>query len=285
MKNKKNTFIACEATYQKADIVMFGADFDGTVSYRPGTRFGPSEIRKASYGLETYSMALKLDLEHLKVFDAADLECVMGNVNAAHQQIYEFTKKVVNDGKVPLMIGGEHSCTYPAYHAVQEVFDDVMMIQCDAHADMRENYMNVKASHASVMYRLFEQEKNNLKQIGIRSATKQEHDMMIKHDTLLDDDSSTLQTFIESLKDRPLYVSVDLDVLDPCVLPGTGTPEPNGFSFNHLMECLTILFKGNVVGMDVMECAPDYDSSKVSSVVGAKVVREVLLMHGGKNGK
>lgn len=285
MNNKKDTFIACEASYEEANVVLFGADFDGTVSFRPGTRFGPMEIRKASYGLETYSMALEKDLEQCSIFDMADLECVMGDVETAHRQIYDFTRQVVMDKKTPCMIGGEHSCTYPAYQAVSENYDDVIMIQIDAHADMRENYMNVKASHASVMYRLFNKEKDNVRQLGIRSATKQEHQLMKEMNTLLKDDEESLQRFVESLKNRPMYVSVDLDVLDPSVLPGTGTPEPNGYSFDHLIQVLKVLFKGNVVGMDIMECAPDYDTSKVSSIVGAKVVREMLLMHGGNNGK
>jgi agmatinase len=230
-------------------------------------------------------MALHKDLEQVSVFDYADLECVMGDVTTAHNQIYEFTKQVVSDNKTPCMIGGEHSCTYPAYQAVREKFDDVMMIQLDAHADMREDYLSLKASHASVMYRLFEKDTDNLRQIGIRSATQVEHQLMLEHKTLLKDDENSLQLFVDGLKNRPIYISVDLDVLDPSVLPGTGTPEPDGFSFNHLMSLLKVLFKGNVVGMDIMECAPDYDSSKVSSVVGAKVVREMLLMHGGNNGK
>lgn len=285
MNNKKDVFIGCEASYKEANIVLFGADFDGTVSFRPGTRFGPSEIRKASYGLETYSMSLQKDLEQVSIFDYADLECVMGSVEIAHAQIYEFTKQVISDHKVPMMIGGEHSCSYPSYHAVQEKYNDVLMVQFDAHADLREDYLGVKESHACVMHRVLEPHKDNLRQIGIRSATQDEHQLMIKHKTLLNDDPSSLQAFVNSLNNRPIYVSVDLDVLDPSVLCGTGTPEPGGFSFNHLMDLLKVIFVGNVVGMDVMECAPDYDSSKVSSVVGAKVVREMLLMHGGKNGK
>lgn len=284
MINKKDVFISCDATYKQANIVMFGADFDGTVSYRPGARFGPYHIRKASYGLESYSMALERDLGELSIFDAADLECVMGDVAKAHKQIYDFTKKVVADKKTPMMIGGEHSCTYPSFKAVFETYPDLMMIQIDAHADLREDYLGLKESHASVMHRVTCLADNNLKQIGIRSSTQAEHDYMKKNDTLLKT-KDEIMSFVKQLNDQPVYISLDLDVLDPSLFCGTGTPEPNGFSFDYLMEILNILFKANVIAMDVMECAPDYDSSQASSVVGAKVVREMLLLCGGRNGK
>lgn len=284
--NKKDTFMSCDATYEEANIVLFGADFDGTVSFRPGTRFGPAAIRAASYGLETWSMAIEKDLEDIRVFDYADLQLTCGDVKQAHDSVYQVTQEIISDNKIPFMLGGEHSCTYPTVSALISKYPSLVLIQLDAHADMRDDYMGVKASHASVIRRIMNDHVSiPVYQFGIRSATQHEHQLMKKNKTLYPFDLQQITEVVEEIKGQPVYLTVDLDVLDPSVLPGTGTPEPGGVCFNELIEAIRIIASSHIVGMDVMELSPHYDSSDVSSVVAAKVVREMLLLIGGKNGK
>lgn len=284
MNNKKDVFISCEASYQQADIVLFGADFDGTVSFRPGTRFGPSAIRKASYGLETYSWHLRKDLEDIRVFDFGDLEAGFGNVDVTHQKIYEFVLTVLKDQKIPFMIGGEHSISYPSIKAVSEVYSDLVVLQLDAHADLRQEYYGVSQSHASVMRRCYPLLKpKHLIQWGIRSGTKDEHEFALLHTNLLEADVKQLSEILEQFKDKPLYVTLDVDVFDPSIISGTGTPEPGGIDFKTFLEVCNVLKNSKIVALDVVECAPDYDHSGVSAVACAKVVRECLLTLGGSN--
>jgi agmatinase len=284
--NKKDTFMSCDATYKEANVVLFGADFDGTVSFRPGTRFGPAAIRAASYGLETWSMAIEKDLEDIQVFDYADLQLTCGDVKQAHDSIYQVTQAIIADNKIPFMLGGEHSCTYPTVNALRSKHSSLVLIQLDAHADMRDDYMGVKESHASVIKRIInDHESIHVYQFGIRSATQHEHQLMSKNKTLYPFDLKQIAQVIDEIKGQPVYLTVDLDVLDPSVLPGTGTPEPGGVSFNELIEAIKIIASSDIVGMDVMELSPHYDTSDVSSVVAAKVVREMLLLVGGKHGK
>ncbi len=281
LNNKKDVFMACESAYEEARIVMFGADFDGTVSFRPGTRFGPAEIRKASYGIETWSMKIEKDLEQIKVFDLADIECPLGDVKAAHQKIFETTQAIVHDGKIPMMLGGEHSCTYPAFKAIAQNYPTLVVIQLDAHADLRDQYMGLRESHASVMKRIVDDISwENIHQIGIRSATQDEHVLMKQNKTLRTFED--VDTMIKIIANRPVYLTVDLDVLDPSIFPGTGTPEPGGISFDDLIEVIKKISTCQIVGMDVMELSPPCDVSGVSNVVAAKVVREMLLLIGGK---
>ncbi len=285
-KNKRDIFMSCEATYHESNVVLFGADFDGTVSFRPGTRFGPKAIREASYGLETWSMDIKRDLEDIKVFDYADLELTFGDVLQAHKRIFNITEKIASDHKIPFMLGGEHSCTYPAVQALCKKHPSLVIIQLDAHADLRDDYMGVKESHASVMKRIVDDKGfSSIFQFGIRSATQHEHKLMKENHTLHPFNLHDIQHVMNQIKDRPIYLTVDLDVLDPSVLSATGTPEPGGISFNQLIEALKMIISSQIVGLDVMELSPHYDHSGVSNVVAAKVVREMLLLIGGKNEK
>ena len=282
MINKKDVFISCEATYDQAKIVMFGADFDGTVSFRPGSRFGPAAVRKASYGLETYSWHLEKDLEDIQVFDFGDLECPFGQVDATHQKIESFVNTLLHDNKLPLMIGGEHSISYPSIKAVSEKYPDLVLLQLDAHADLREDYFGVIQSHASVIRRTYPHIKpKQIIQWGIRSGTKEEHAFARANTILLAADVQALKDVMEQFKDKPVYVTLDVDVFDPSLIPGTSTPEPGGIDFHMFIEVCKLLQTHNIVAMDVVELAPDYDHSGVSSVVVAKVVRECLLTIGG----
>ena len=279
MNNQPNIFMALDSSFEESDIVVFGAPYDGTVSYRPGTRFAPNAIRQESFGIETYSPYQEKDLEDLKVFDYGDLELPMGNREKALDIIYQTSKKIVESNKIPFMIGGEHLVTLPAFKAVFEKYNDIVLIQFDAHADLRYDYLGEGLSHACVMQRCYQLMKSKeLYQFGIRSMTKQEHEFDKKH-TILEKFSAKNQSEAkEKIKDKPVYITIDLDVLDPSIFSGTGTPEAGGLTYKELQKAILDMRGLKIVGADVNELSPDYDSSKVSTITACKVIREMLMI-------
>lgn len=278
VNNKKSVFMACDNTYAESKLVLFGAPFDGTSSYRPGSRFAASAIRSESFGIETYSPYLKKDLENVSVFDAGDLDLPLGNKEKTLSLIEEITAKILFDNKIPFMIGGEHLVTLGSVRAVIEKYPDLNILHFDAHADLRNDYMGEKLSHATVIRRCFELlNKGKIFQFGIRSMT-QEEDSWASENVIQEKYSfDTLDDVVASLKGKPVYLTVDLDVLDPSVFCGTGTPEPGGVSFVELMKAVHRVQELQIVGCDVNELSPHYDTSGVSTVTACKVVREVIL--------
>lgn len=259
--------------YDSSKIVMLGMPFDGTVSYRSGSRFAPELIRLASWGLETYSPNLDFDLEDVNFHDIGDLEFPLGNTTKTLNMIERNAKTILNDGKKFFGIGGEHLVTLPVIKAMSEVYDDLLLIHFDAHTDLRKEYLSEEMSHAAVIYHCAKiLGFNNIKQVGIRSGMKEEFELMKKHNTRLD-----FPEQLSQFKNRNVYVTFDLDILDPSIMSGTGTPEAGGFSFNELAEWFEGLSELNIVGADVVELAPHYDNSGVSTAVAAKVIRELLI--------
>lgn len=259
--------------YDSSDVVMLGMPFDGTVSYRSGSRFAPEVIRLASWGLETYSPYFDKDLEEVNFHDAGDLELPLGNTLKSLQLIKENVKAIYHDKKKFFGIGGEHLVTLPAIQAASEFYENIVVVHFDAHTDFRKEYLGEEMSHSAVMYHIgkiigFE----NIKQIGIRSGTKEEFDLMKKFNTRLN-----FPEQLSQLKNKNVFVTVDLDVLDPSTMPGTGTPEAGGLTFNELIDWFKKLKGLNIIGADVVELAPDYDASGVSTAVAAKVIRELLM--------
>jgi len=263
-------------------IRMIGAPFDGTVSFRPGARFGPGAIRAASDGLETYSPLLDADLESVSYADAGDLELPMGSVEAALGIIREAVEDALNDDAIPFVLGGEHLVSLPAIEAAYQRFPDLVVVQLDAHADQRQDYLGVQLSHACVMRRVGEMiGQEHIRQIGIRSGTREEYRLMRDYATLTtfrDEDMASLREWIG---DRPLYLTVDLDVFDPACFPGTGTPEPGGIDWWTFQRFVQAIRSCDIVGLDAVELAPQIDASGCSSVLAAKAVRELLLLVGG----
>jgi len=259
-------------------IRIIGAPFDGTVSFRPGARFGPAAIREASDGVETYSPLQDLDLESVAYADAGDLELPMGSVVSSLAIIREAVDDALADGAVPFMLGGEHLVSLPAIEAVFEKYPDLVVVQLDAHADQREDYLGVKLSHACVMRRVSELiGQEHIRQLGIRSGTREEYKLMRDYGTLItfrEEDLAELRAWIG---DRPLYLTVDLDVFDPASFPGTGTPEPGGIDWWTFQRFLAAIKGCDIVGLDAGELAPQLDASGCSSVLAAKCVREMLL--------
>ena len=259
--------------------MLFGAPFDSTTSNRPGTRFGPSALRRESYGLELYSPYQDKDLSDCAVLDSGDLELSMGSSELALADIEARAEEILSAGKRPFLIGGEHLVTLGAFRAVHRKYPDVAIIHFDAHTDLREDYLDVPLSHACVIRRCWELTGDGkIFQFGIRSGDREEWRWGKDHVTCHPFDLEGLEDVVERLGDAPVYFTVDLDVMDPSVFPGTGTPEPGGVSFDALRRAVTLVCsRCNVVGCDVNELCPPFDQSGVSNAVAAKVVREMLL--------
>lgn len=280
MKQNVETFIGCDAQYEDAKIVLFGAPFDSTTSFRPGARFGSSAIRHESFGLETYSPYQDKDLMDFAVFDSGDLELCFGSSEAALSDIEDRTAQILNDGKLPLMIGGEHLVTLGAVRAVLKQYPDLHMIHFDAHADLRDDYLGAKLSHACVLRRCHELlGDGRIHQFCIRSGEKTEFAFAKAHTDMHPFDFEGLRAVVDQLTEAnvPVYVTIDLDCLDPSVFPGTGTPEAGGVTFMQLLTAILEVCKTNVVGADVNELAPMLDVSGVSTATACKVLRELLL--------
>ena len=280
MKKNVESFIGCDAEYEQAEVVLFGAPFDSTTSYRPGARFGSSAIRHESYGLETYSPYQDLDLTDYQVFDSGDLELCFGSSEAALRDITERTEEILRDGKIPLMLGGEHLVTLGAVRAILKQWPDLHIIHFDAHADLRNDYLGAQLSHACVLRRCYDLlGDGRIHQFCIRSGDREEFSFAASHTDMHKFDFTGLDMTIERLKEQgvPVYVTIDLDCLDPSVFPGTGTPEAGGVTFSQLLTAICNVMETNVVGADVNELAPMLDSSGASTAVACKVVRELLL--------
>ncbi len=281
MLNKNiETFIGCDAEYSEARIVLFGAPFDSTTSFRPGTRFAPHTIRSESFGLETYSPLLDRNLEDISVFDSGDLELCIGSSEKALAQISERTATILADNKLPLMIGGEHLVTLGAFREVIKKYPDVHIIHFDAHTDLRDEYLGVGLSHACVIRRCHDLTGDGrIHQFGIRSGERSEFRWAAEgHTDLHKFNFDGLAETVKQIGRKPVYFTIDLDVLDPSVFPGTGTPEAGGVTFMQLFDAMRIVCGNcNIVAADVNELCPTYDQSGVSTAVACKVVRELLL--------
>ncbi len=272
-------FMGADAELENADWTLVGIPYDGTCSYRPGTRFAPEMIRAASYGLETYSPILDRDLESLRIADAGDLDLPFGNRDAVLTMIRTAAESVLANNSRWAGLGGEHLVTLPVTEAYLKRYPDLAVVHFDAHADLRDDYMGERLSHATVLRRVVDLiGPESLAQIGIRSGPKSEFDWMKAHKTLLTSHFD-LEKRLRDWQDRPIFLTVDLDVLDPSILPGTGTPEPGGFSFAELQDWLSLLKHSNIVGFDAVELSPPYDPTGVSNIVAAKVVRHCLLLY------
>ncbi len=278
MNRNIHTFIACDHEYEESDIVLFGAPFDGTTSYRPGTRFASAAIRNESYGIETYSPYLDLDLLDKKIFDGGDLEFGFGNTKRVLETIEEMTAQILDDHKKPLMIGGEHLVTLGSVKAVAERYPELHIIHFDAHADLRDDYLGETLSHATVMRRCHELVGDNrIFQFGIRSGDREEFLWAKDHVFTQKFNLDGIEKVVEKLQGKPVYLTIDLDVLDPSVFPGTGTQEAGGVTFMELIGALKEVFKLNIVAMDMNELSPVYDQSGASTALACKLLRELLL--------
>ncbi len=260
-------------------VGLFGVPYDGTTSFRPGTRFGPAAIREVSSGLESYCPELDLDLEDLAFADLGAVDIPFGNPEPVVAAVRQATEAVLELGLRPLMLGGEHSISSGAVAAVAARHPDLVLVQLDAHADLRHEWLGAHHSHACAMRRCLEVlPSQELLQMAIRSGTREEFSELRQSGRLV-----AIERMAEALKPlrgRPLYLTVDLDWFDPAVMPGTGTPEPGGFLWPQFATLVAELRHHNLVAADVVELAPQLDPTGISSVLAAKVVRSLLLLLG-----
>lgn len=278
MNKNIETFLGCDNEYEESKIVIFGAPFDSTTSYRPGTRFASRTMRAESYGLETWSPYQLRDLEDAKIFDSGDLELCFGDTALALADIEERTAEILEDGKLPLMIGGEHLVTLGAVRAVAKKYPELRIIHFDAHADLRDEYLGATLSHASVLRRVWDiVGDGKIFQFGIRSGDRAELEWGKEHVRTHFFDFEGLEDVIAKIGDKPVYFTLDLDVLDPSVFPGTGTPEAGGVSFKELLDAVLKVTRLNIVGTDINELSPMLDASGASTATALKIMRELML--------
>ena len=274
------TFIGCDAEYEEAQIVLFGAPFDSTTSFRPGARFGSAAMRHESFGLETYSPYQDKELTDYNVFDSGDLELCFGSAEHALADIEERAETILSDGKFPLLLGGEHLVTLGAVRAVAKKYPDLHIVHFDAHADLRDDYLGANLSHACVIRRCHDLlGDGRIHQFCIRSGEKAEFEFAKEHTDMHRFGFNGLMELMKELKEAgtPVYFTIDLDCLDSSVFPGTGTPEAGGVTFMQLLDAIRLVASANVVGADVNELAPMLDPSGVSTATACKVLRELLL--------
>ena len=274
------TFIGCESSFEEASIVLYGAPFDSTTSFRPGARFGPAAMRHESFGLETYSPYQDRDLMDISVFDSGDLELCFGSSEMALSDIQKRAEEILEADKFPLLLGGEHLVTLAAVRAVAAKYPDLHIIHFDAHADLRDDYLGARLSHACVLRRCHDLlGDGRIHQFCIRSGEREEFRFAAQHTDFHPLSFDGLEETVRELEEKnvPIYFTIDLDCLDPAAFPGTGTPEAGGVTFLELLEAIRMVAQANVVGADVNELAPMLDASGVSTATACKVLRELLL--------
>jgi agmatinase len=277
-----NVFICSSEDYASSKAVIYGMPMDYTVSFRPGSRFGPGRIREASVGLEEYSPYLDRSILDLEYFDAGDLLLPFGNAGKSLEIIAEYVRGVLADGKIPVGLGGEHLVTWPVLQEVYKKFPDLAVIHIDAHADLREHYEGEPLSHSTPIRKAAElMGGSNIYQFGIRSGSKEEWTYAKEKGIRFHpfEVAEPLKAELPSLAGRPVYVTIDIDVLDPSAAPGTGTTEAGGITSKELLEAVHLIARSgaNVVGFDLVEVAPIYDPTEMTPIVASKIIREMLL--------
>ncbi|MDE6357043.1 MAG: agmatinase [Eubacteriales bacterium] len=271
-------FLGCENDFESSEYVIFGAPFDGTTTFRPGTRFAPQTMRMESIGLETYSPYFDIDTEDYNIHDAGDLDLPFGATENALKIIQKLAEDIFNANKKPLMIGGEHLVSLPVIKEAFKKYPDLHIIHFDAHTDLREEYLGEKLTHSGIFKRVWDfLGDGKIFQFGIRSGTKEEFYWANEGHTYINKfNFNTLDEIVEKIKNKPVYFSIDLDVLDPSIMCGTGTTEAGGVTFNELINAIKEVSKLNIIGADIVELSPHYDHSGVSTAVALKVMRETL---------
>jgi agmatinase len=272
------TFIGCDKSYGEANLVLFGAPYDSTASYRPGARFAAAAMRAASAALETYSPYQNRDLQQTSAHDYFDLDLGPGNPEPALLTVENLVAALGRDHKTPVMIGGEHLLSLGAARALALQYPELCVIQFDAHTDLRNDYMGQSLSHATVMRRIWDLlGDGRIFQFGVRSGAADEFAWASGRVFLQKYDFSGLAEVCGQLRGRPVYFTLDLDVLDPSCFPGTGAPEAGGVNFPQLLDAILQVAGLNLVGVDINELCPDNDASGVSTLTACKILREIIL--------
>ncbi len=276
-------FMGAQREIDQCKVSLLGVPYDGTCCFRPGARFGPSAVREDSYGIETYCPQLNLDLEDIKFADIGSLDVPLGDAKLTLDYIINATNILLKNNLKPLIIGGEHSITSGVIKSIITNYPDLIMVQLDAHADLRDEWLGSKFSHACTMKRCLEiLPSKKIFQIGIRSGTKSEFlemnnsQRLIQHN--LGEKAKSLEEALKSFKGRPIYLTFDLDWFDPSIMPGTGTPEPGGYFWGDFAAIIDVIKSHNLIGADVVELSPKLDSTGISSILAAKVIRSLIML-------
>ena len=276
-------FMGAQRGTDQSRVSLLGVPYDGTCCFRPGARFGPSAIREDSYGIETYCPQLDLDLEDINFTDIGSLNVPLGDAKLTLDYISDATNILLKNNLKPLIIGGEHSITSGVIKSIITNYPDLIMLQLDAHADLRDEWLGSKLSHACTMKRCLEiLPSKKIFQIGIRSGTKSEFlemnnsKRLIQH--TLGENAKSLEEALKSFKGRPIYLTFDLDWFDPSVMPGTGTPEPGGYFWGDFAAIINVIKSHNLIGADVVELSPKLDNTGISSILAAKVIRSLIML-------
>lgn len=274
----ETTYISASASFEKSKGVILGCPYDGSASFRPGARFGPSAIRRASWGIEAFSPYFQRDLSQCSIYDMGDLELPLGEKKISLGLIRNGLGKILSEKKFPILLGGDHLITLPIIEEMLTIYPRLHLLQIDAHTDLREDYLGEPLSHSTVMRKVIDHlGEGRLFQIGIRSGTEEEFKLARKMKSIVSLDPGSLSSMIKRLRNQPVYITLDLDVIDPSLLPGVGTPEPGGLSFQEFIFLLKKLQGLHVIGFDIVELTPDYDPTQVSSITASVILREMIL--------
>ena len=281
--NEGAIFMGAKRLPKGCNVGIFGVPYDGTTSFRPGTRFGPSAIREVSNGLETFCPQLNLDLETLNFVDLGSLEIPYGAPEPVVSSVKNATKYLLALGLKPLILGGEHSISSGAVQATAEYKPDLILLQLDAHADLRTDWLGNQHSHACAMRRCLEVlPSQQIFQLAIRSGTREEFQELKEPNRLIShihgQPATALEEALRPHLGKPIYITIDLDWFDPSVMPGTGTPEPGGFLWEDFAAVVNVLNKHHLVAADIVELSPQLDPSGISSILAAKVTRSLLML-------
>lgn len=279
LKSNFQGFIGAESDYKDANVVIYGAPFDSTTSFRPGARFGPAAIRNESFGIETYSPYQDKDLTDYNIFDYGDIELPFGDTRRSLDMIKEVSAEIIKDNKIPVLLGGEHLVTLAQVEALKDKYEDFYIIHFDAHCDLRQEYLGTELSHAAVIRRCFDLlGKDRIFQFGIRSGDRPEFEFSASGNTYMNKfNFDTLDDIVAKLKGKKVYFTIDLDVLDTSVFSGTGTPEAGGVTWLDLLDAIKKVCTLDIIGIDMVELAPMLDASGSSTALACKTLRELLL--------
>ena len=274
----EQNFLSANASFEESNVVILGCPYDGSASFRPGARFGPAAIRKASWGIETFSPYFQRDLSQYSIHDMGDLELPLGEKKISLGLIRKALRKILSRKKFPILLGGDHLITLPIIEEILPITPQLHLLQIDAHTDLRDDYLGEFLCHSTVMKKVVDLlDGDRLFQIGIRSGTEEEFKLARKMRSIVSLDPGSLSSMIKRLRNQPVYITLDLDVIDPSLLSGVGTPEPGGFSFKELISLLKKLQSLHVIGFDMVELTPDYDPTQISSVTASVILREMIL--------
>ncbi len=278
-------FIACRASLADAGIVLFGIPFEGRVNLRRGADHGPRELRLASDSIETYSPFLGRDLEDLAIADLGDCELGDGTPREQLARAREEIRRFWRPGLRPVMLGGDHTATLAVIEVLAPAIPDLRILQLDAHPDLREEFLGERYNYASAMARVMDVvAPERVFQVGMRTGAREEYQRKAPHlfPAHRVKPLEAVRGLLPELQAHPLYVTIDVDVLDPSEAPGTGAPEPCGLTATELVEIVRLLAPCQIVGTDLMEVAQAWDPSGRTGITASWILREAILTWWGQ---